>query len=123
MTDTARPEPFDSSLILSPSTPLILSLSKDERSLRMYLSKDERLAQDVPVEGRAVVLVVRRARHERVICVDDEIDDDLDDDEDDFFDTDDEDDGDEDQDDDEDDVETWQVGERRGGFPLKLALA
>jgi mono/diheme cytochrome c family protein len=43
---TARPEPFD--------TPLILSLSKDERS-----------AQDVRVEGRAPTLMVR-AHHERV---------------------------------------------------------
>src|SRR5438128_9543287 len=42
----ARPEPFDSPLILS-------------------LSKDERLAQDRPVEGRAVWLVVRPAHHER----------------------------------------------------------
>src|SRR6266571_4907539 len=42
----ARPEPFDSPLILS-------------------LSKDERLAQDRPVEGRAVWLVVRQAHHER----------------------------------------------------------
>src|SRR5436309_1043196 len=40
-------------LILSPSAPLILSLSKHERSLRMYLSKDERslrmyLSKDEP---------------------------------------------------------------------------
>src|SRR5437867_2882618 len=42
----ARPEPFDSPLILS-------------------LSKDEHLAQDRPVEGRAVWLVVRPAHHER----------------------------------------------------------
>ena len=52
---TARPEPFDS--------PLILSLSTDERlaqdrpfdsPLILSLSKDERLAQDRPVEGRAL---------------------------------------------------------------------
>src|SRR5229473_2566296 len=42
----ARPEPFDSPLILS-------------------LSKDEHLAQDRPVEGRAVWLVVRPGHHER----------------------------------------------------------
>ncbi len=42
----ARPEPIDSPLILS-------------------LSKDEPLAQDRPVEGRAVWLVVRQAHHER----------------------------------------------------------
>ena len=101
MTTTARPEPFDSPLILSPST-------------------NERLAQDVLVEGRSIVLVVRQAHHERVIRVDDESDDDVEDDEDDFSDPDEEEDGDEDQDDDEDDVETWQVRERPGGFPLKL---
>ena len=93
-----RPEPLD--------LPLALSLSKDDR-----------LAQDVPVEARPRALVVRRARHERSSSVwlldDDDDDDDLDDDEDDFFDTDEEEDGDEDQDDDEDDVETWQVREQR----------
>ena len=60
--------------------------------------------------------------HTARLQLDDE-NDDLDDDEDDVFDTDEEDDGDEDQDDDEDDVETWQVRERPGRFPLKLALA
>src|SRR5262245_35317635 len=50
---------FPPPLVLSPSTlPLILSMSKDERD-----------AQDVPVEGRARTLTVRRAHHERVSSV------------------------------------------------------
>src|SRR6266571_4883992 len=66
----ARPEPFDS--------PLILSLSKDERlaqdrpfdsPLILSLSKDGRLAQDRPVEGRVFLLVVRQAHHERSVLI------------------------------------------------------
>src|SRR6266571_598646 len=43
-----------STLVLSRSTPLILSLSKDERSLRMYLSKDEPGARGSTGSPRAV---------------------------------------------------------------------
>ena len=107
----AHPEPFDSPLILS-------------------RSKDERLAQDRPVEGRAVLLVVRpfeslrvapsrvegrQAQHEREVHMlryalddpDDELDEDEDEDEDDTVE--DGDDEEDDEDEDEEEEETWQV--------------
>jgi hypothetical protein len=49
----ARPEPFDSPLILSPSKDEPLAQDRPVVSLNLVPSKDEPLAQDRSVEGRA----------------------------------------------------------------------